>query len=456
MTIQDAASPAASQTPARRPRREPLGRLRKPLLELALLLGALLALDLLAFGGTRFEGVRPHPFGAVVLLLAVQYGTGAGMAAAAASTAALFVGNLPVQALGEDLNDHMLRLFAEPILWLAAALVLGELSDRSRRKAARLARDLEASLARERDLAGAYTRLRAAKEDLEIRVAGQMKTVLTIYRAARAIERLSFGEVLMGVADLVREVIGPTKFSLFLLNQNTLEAALNEGWSQGDRFARVFDQDSALFQAMVGGQRVLSVSRPADQRILGGEGILAGPLVSSETGEVVGMLKIEGLDLLQLNLAGIENFRLLCEWVGTAFAKAQRYEAAQDATIRSLDGKLLSDGLLERDRALLTAIARRIGFPLSMVTVSVADEDRADGIEEALAAAAREVLRETDNVFDARRAQGGFVVLLPGAGPEAATSVAERLRAAIARNLGPRAADTFSTGASVLHPGGRA
>jgi hypothetical protein len=418
------------------------------------MLGALLLLDALAFDADRFRDVRPHPFGAVVLLLAVQYGTGMGMAAAAAATAALLAWNVPVQALGEDLNDYMVRLFAEPILWLGAALVLGELGDRARRTKARLARDLEASLAREKVLADAYGRLRVTKEELEVRVAGQMKTVLTIYRAASAIERLGFGEVLVGIADLVREVMEPSKFSVYLLNSNTLEAALNEGWDPGDRFARTFDEGSALFHAMVGGQRVLSVSRAADQRVLGGEGVLAGPLVSADTGEVVGMLKVEGIDLLRLNLAAIENFRMLCEWVGTAFAKAQRYEAARDGSIMSDQGSLLSDGLLERERTLLTAIARRMGFPLSMLSVSVAELGEMGAVGETLGEVVCEGLRDTDAVFDARRTLGGFAVLLPGADGEAATMVAGRMRAAIGRKLGPQAGDGVAIAVSVLNAGG--
>ena len=43
------------------------------------------------------------------------------------------------------------------------------------------------------------------------------------------------------------------------------------------------------------------------------------------------MLKIEGMPFHELTPAGVQNFQILCDWIGTAFAKAQRFERLRSA-----------------------------------------------------------------------------------------------------------------------------
>ncbi len=420
------------------PQRDPPGRPArwKPLLELALMFGVAVAVDMVLGDGTRFRSVQPHPFWIPVLLFAVQYGTAHALLASGVGALVLLVDNVPPQGLAVDLHTHLLQVTLNPILWLVASLVLGGIRDRARSRTAALDADLRATADRERTLTDAYGRLRATKEELEIRVAGQMRTVLTIYRAARSIERLNFGEVLIGISDLVREVTAPRKFSLFLLNQGVLEAVVNEGWTPEDRYARTFDDGSPLFRSVVGGQQVLCAVRADDQRLLSAEGLLAGPLVSADTGEVVGMLKIESLDFIHLNAAAIENMRMLCEWIGTAFAKAQLFEAAQEDRMAAPESNLLSGGLFDRDSAVLTAIARRMKFALSMLAVSVEVTPGTDvDVARVMGEASHEVLRNTDSVFDQRRTGNDFAVLLPGATAATATIVADRIRASIEKRI---------------------
>jgi hypothetical protein len=104
---------------------------------------------------------------------------------------------------------------------------------------------------------------------------------------------------------------------------------MSEGWADSETvYARAFDGQSRLFQAVVGSHRTLVAAVEDDERVLGGEGLLAGPLLNVDSGEVIGMLKIEEMGFLDLSVTSIENFRLLCEWIGTAYAHARRFESA--------------------------------------------------------------------------------------------------------------------------------
>jgi polysaccharide biosynthesis protein PelD len=104
-----------------------LGFRRVALIELALFFGVALWVDWALGNGQRFESVQPHPFWIPVLLLAIQYGTNEGVLAALAAAAALRGGNLPEQMISQDLYQYLYAMTREPILWLVAGVLVGEL-----------------------------------------------------------------------------------------------------------------------------------------------------------------------------------------------------------------------------------------------------------------------------------------------------------------------------------------
>lgn len=436
---------AASDIPA-----EPLaggaprlfGLRRVALAELALFFALAFLVDWLATGLTRFEGVQPHPYWLIVLLLSVQYGTSEGVIAAIASAAALRLGNLPEQAISQDLYQYLHAVSREPILWLVASVVFGELRMRQRRERDDLRAKLDLANRESDAIARSYRQLKGVKENLEARVAGQLRTVFTLYQAARAIDKLDEGEVMLGVADLVRSVMRPEKFSLFLLNNDVLESVTNDGWDDEDPYGRWFDASSPLFETVVGRQRTLCVARPEDERILMGEGVLAGPLVSEDTGEVVGMVKIESLGFMDFSANTVENFRILCEWIGTALAKARRYREANEQRVFVDDGTLYSSTYIGRQAEFLAHLGRRLGFETTTITIRPSgmarlSADQRMEVATAIGRAVRKSLRDTDLACDFGQHGLVFGVVLPGTAMEQARIVAGKLENAVRAALPP-------------------
>ena len=428
-----------SEAPAVSPRRL-LGFRRVALIELALFFGLALGLDWLLGSGLRFEGVQPHPFWIPVLLLAMQYGTSEGVLAALAASLALRLGNLPPQSIAQDFYQYLYVLTREPILWLVAGVLVGELRMRQLRER----EELRANLALARKEAEAITRsyraLKSVKENLETRVAGQLRTVFTLYQAAKAIDKLDEGEVMLGVADLVRTVMKPDKFSLFLLNNDVLESVTNEGWDdEQDTYARWFDHSSTLFETVIGRQRQICVTRLEDERILAGEGVLAGPLISSDTGEVVGMVKIESLGFTDLSVNTVENFRILCEWIGTALAKARQYREANEQRVFT-DDALYSSNFIGRQAEFLALLGRRMGFETTSITIRPSGLSRLSAGQRAELAAAigravRDSLRDTDMACDFGHQGVSFGVVLTGTPLEGARLVEAKLEKAVRQSL---------------------
>ena len=435
-----AAGSSPNAPPVSRSARSLAGIRVSAMVEIALFLGVALAIDQIFFDGRRFLSAHQHPFWILVLLLAVQYGTNTGLLAAAASSIALLAGNLPAQSISQDRFAWLFQVGQLPLLWCVAAVALGELRMRQIRERAALASRLSEAARREELLANAYERLRQAKEVLETRIAGQLRTAVGMYEAARAIEKLDPAEVLLGVADLVRSVMNPEKFSLFLLRDGGLHLALEEGWLAGDAFPKHYAASTALCEEIVGRQRLVSVAAPEDALLLAADGVVASPIVVPGSGRVAGMLKIEKLGFLDLNFSNLKMLKVLCQWIGAAYDNALRFQEARAESVVNAGTELFAYSFLARQLSLLTLLAQRIGFDLTMIVVRL--ENAGELPEEQQAVVPRifgrvvaGVLRKTDLAFDYQRTGSEFALVLPATPVTGARVAIDKLAAALQSGL---------------------
>lgn len=427
------------------------------MVEIALFLGVALAIDQIFFDGHRFVSARHHPFWIPVLLLAVQYGTSAGLLAAAASIVALLAGNLPAQAISQDRFAWLFQVVQLPLLWCVAAVALGELRMRQIRERAALTLRLAEAARREEVLAGGYERLQQAKEVLETRIAGQLRTAVGMYEAARAIERLDPAEVLLGVADLVRSVMNPEKFSLFLLRNHGLDLALEEGWSEKDHFPRQYTASTSLFEEIVGRQRLVSVAAREDALLLAADGVVASPIVVPGSGRVAGMLKIERLGFLDLNFSNLKMLKVLCQWIGAAYDNALKFQEARSESVVNAETELFAYSFLARQLSLLTLLAQRIGFDLTMIVARLENagemtEEQEAAVPRIFSRAAAAALRKTDLAFDYQRTGSEFAILLPATPVAGARIAIAKMEHALQASLPVEAPGArFSFAVHVIH-----
>ena len=427
------------------------------LVEIALLIGVSLAIDGLFFGGTRFRALTLHPFWIPVLLASVQYGTNSGLLAAIVSTAALLTGNLPPRGIFQDRYGWLFEISRLPLLWFAVSLLIGELRTRQIRAGERTRQDLAETARRENVLVEAYKRLEVAKEALETRVAGQLRTGLALYEAAKQIEKLEPAEVLLGVAKLVRSVMNPEQFSLYLLRNGALELVLAEGGAAEDTLPRSYHSATRLFQEIVGRQRVLSVANPEEERILGGAGMIAAPLIVPGSGRVLGILKIEKLGFLELNFSNVQTFHVLCQWIAAAYENALRFQAARAEAVVNVETELFAYGFLARQLAMLEQLARRIGFDVTMIVIRLENPDdltieQQSRVPLALGRAVRQVLRRTDLAFDYRKTGKEFALVLPATRVEGARVVIGKMEQMLLAELEAEAPQArFTFGAQAIH-----
>jgi hypothetical protein len=403
-------------------------------------LGIAVLLDHFYFAGNRFWALEPHPFWLLVALVSVQYGTNEGVFAAAASSIVLLSGKLPVQSIDTDIYAHVLHLGARPLLWLVSAVVLGELRNRHARREVDLEQQLQESKKREHGIALAYQELKTAHEKLEVSVASELRTVVSIYRAARTLQNLSVSEVMAGAVNLVSVVLNPEKFSVYTVEGGALSLGLKRGWTSEDSYETTIWPDNPLFQTVVVGQRYVSAADAVDERVLARQGVLAGPLFQGEGGDVVGMLKIERLRFAELNLTTVENFKVVCELLSTALGNARRFDAAAQQSILSTDSMLLSDTFYARQAAFLAALGKRIGFPISIMRASLENpddlsEEQRQSLPGLVRDASVQVLRTTDLAFEFKSGNWQYVIVLPNTPMAQTKLVMDKFRLAILKKL---------------------
>lgn len=411
------------------------------LAEIGLFFAIVLAVDFGLFDGARFWDVKPHPFWIIVVLVSVQYGANEGLMAAALASVVLVAGNLPDQTFGQDLYDYWIGIGLRPAMWIGTSQLLGQLRDRQIRERSGLQARLSELTRQSEVITESFNDLKRAKASLEARIARQFRTVITTYRAAQAMDVIDEDKLLAGIEDLVAAILAPRKFSIWHLAPSGFVVTRTHGWKPDEPRSKELSLDHAVARHLLGRGSSLAVSRREDERLLQGEGLMAGALTDIDTGEIVGMLKIEDTSFLDFNIYTLENFNILCSWIGSAMVRARRWKQFERDRVTGANAFLLSEEVLNRMIGLLTSLGKRQAFVSSVMTIEAADPAMNDSPESrtALALAVGEAIRaefrSSDLAFESQENDGQFVLLLPGTPVETARGMAEKLERAIRGRL---------------------
>ena len=424
------------------------------LIEMGIFFVIALLIDLFFLDGNRYWPMEPHPFWVVVILMAVQYGTSEGVLSAVIASVILLFGNMP--EMQTDQYNYWLHVFSRPLMWVVAAVIVGELRQRHIREREYLYAELREAQRREETISNSYVKVKDIKEKLELRIASQLRASVDTYRAAKAIEKNHPNDVLNGVQELVHSVLQPKKFSVYLLGSEGLDSTITYGWQADDRFAQKFDSGSQLYKEVIGGQKVLCVANADHQKVLGDQGVLAGPLIDNETGEINGMLKIEQTGFMDLNLSTIEAFHSICEWVGMAMVNARKYQDAKESSLVNPDLNLMSNGYFRQYTDYISALGKRVGFAVNMLVVQLVNAEKLSSEQRvkaarALSEASKTALRSVDMAFDYQKDGQEYSIVLPATNRAGAKIVLEKLEEELRRKMPKSVEAEFSFTIHTIH-----
>ncbi len=279
---------------ARKAAREGIIPRRSAVVELLVILLAIVAIDWLR-PTLEIYDLQPSPFWLPVLLLSAQYGTVSGALAVVAAIAFhVSFATFPEQGVGENEFTYRLRTLAQPILWIAAALMLGQFRMQHiaiKRDLARQVLDLD----RQRTSLADYAQgLRARCDKLEREIAGRpLDEARVVLSALGALTKpMAHADQARTVGRAIAAAYPGAGVSVYQLEDGALR------WWAGSQ-----PLDHALFlasvplghpcaKAILADRRALQILQPGDETALGNQG-LAAVAIMAAGGDVIGMVKME-------------------------------------------------------------------------------------------------------------------------------------------------------------------
>ena len=261
------------------------------LLELVALTALILAVDWM-LPNVDLADVEPSPYWLPVLLLSLQYGTVAGLLAAAVATAAYIFNGFPEQAIGENLFSYLLRIWALPMLWVGASLILGQFRLRQIEVKQRLKRDLDQRSLEASSLAGYNKELEARchrlERELAVTATGHPGEVL------KALSHLSAsGGLETNFERFCTDVFPGAELSVFAATPFGFSCVATSGWANDAPWLTEFTATHALARSIMAERRAISVLKSGDEAILGNQGLVVQPVASGDGSRVVGFIKLE-------------------------------------------------------------------------------------------------------------------------------------------------------------------
>ena len=260
--------------------------------EFALLFGIAIAAKQILV--TVAAGSYPNPLWLPVIVLSLQHGVAAGLAAAVIAAGLQYWGGLPPALMTEDMYSYIGRIAAEPVGWTCVALLIGHI--RSRQIAQ--TRELEAELAERIQHSAAVAEfcedLRNRTELLERHIAANAHSSnIDVAEAVSELHHATWDNFAQRLTRFVILMTGAAEFSVYVLQDDVLKLAFQPTDEHRPTADVVVASDDPLFAAIVTERRLLSAASSDDAALLGQRGILAAPLTDSHAPErVIGMLAI--------------------------------------------------------------------------------------------------------------------------------------------------------------------
>lgn len=300
---------------------------RSAIAETFIFLSVVTLLNAAIGNGNYLSNISPHPFWIIVVVITLQYGVNEAIAAAVLSSIFLVLGHLPEQFLTETMYEYTLRILSLPFFWIITALVLGSVRTRQIKELRNLKEKLKKSKQAAKTITEGYKSVKQLKENLELRLAAEKCSILTVYEVAKSLETTNPNEMSAAITRLVNIALSPIKFSIFRAHENGLYLDISYGWKDMDSYNTKFSPQTAIAMFMLQKQSpVLSVTSEEDEEILMGQGIIAGPIVDKRTGKIFGMLKIEEMKFSDIGSRTRETFLLVCEWIAYVYTNQEKYE----------------------------------------------------------------------------------------------------------------------------------
>ncbi|MDF8335533.1 hypothetical protein [Novosphingobium cyanobacteriorum] len=297
-------------------------------LECAIVFAILASVDIGLLKGDAFSSVNPNPLWIPVLLMALAYGTEAGLAATLVASTIWLIA-CDGRTFPGDRFEQLLAISMPPLLWYLAAIGIGEVTHyRNRRSTTRLRarRRAELKLAK---LAAVLRRLDLDNRTLQQRIAADERTVNRALRLAAELQMARPDERQERLRELLRMAIGTDHYTCFLVRGTATFPIL-----EGDRSTIVRPALSSRLMARLREQRGLLLARNKDERdLLAGVGLIALPILSPRSRDIIAVLVIRDIAFERLTDQFLADLSDHSAWLGSHLSSQFAEHEADEESI---------------------------------------------------------------------------------------------------------------------------
>jgi len=391
---------------------------------------ALVALNLIAFPDfPAYIQIQPHPYLAIVLLMASLYGSKEGIAAAFFSSAFLIIHLLLVRiplSIGEIIKN--------PVLFFLGGLILGEVREVTKRKIESLEGDYHELQDKVSHLEMQYRALEMVKKELEGRIIGQTASVVSLYEATKALESLDPKKIYNSLLEITAKFIGVEQASFYLVVGEKLSLVAAYGWADSHPLPEIKMGEGVIgFVAQEGRQVTLKdlekdpfLSQLKKDEII--PSFLVAPVKVGT--RVVGVINVEKIPFIKLTPNAVRIFSMISDLASPALENALTYKEAKAADIRDdLTGLFNHRYFLHRYEE---EFKRTVRYNLFFTLILMEIESQIEGEElEVFLPRAAEIIRKDLRTIDLtcrNEKENRLILLLPLTDAHGAMIVSERLK----------------------------
>ncbi len=253
-------------------------------------------LDYFVPGFPSLNEMHPHFYWLPVVLLSAQYGSLSGLLTAGAAIMLAALLGWSDQEIGENHFSYLLRVWLQPVLWIATAVVLGQFRLRQIEQKEELGRAVQELTSQRHSIAEHARNLRTRCEHLERIIATRRepdaRTLLTALGRIQSPEAVTADTALH---EALRLAFGDCRAAVYVRDPGVarqLRLAARHGEAGRQSNPETIGDGQPLYGAAFLGGRALSVLNPGDERDLQPHGLAAVPIRAADQ-TVLGVLLLE-------------------------------------------------------------------------------------------------------------------------------------------------------------------
>ncbi|HHM23646.1 MAG TPA: hypothetical protein ENJ23_01235, partial [Bacteroidetes bacterium] len=285
-----------------------------------------------------FIGLNPHPYLIAVLLTAGRFGLWEALLSAFAGSVIL-----AIYVVLESRPFFYWGLFLQPTYYISAlsffiaAVIVGEIRRFNKSYERELIKENEA-LRKQRDrLKEQLEIITQIKEELENRIIGQEETVHSLYQATKSLETLDEKAFYQALTELTVRFTGAKKVSLYIIDypSETIRCVARYGYPEPLQNPESFPLYHGIFDVILRANRLLTIKDisddPAHFKIWQKSKHQAFAYVPiSMASVIVGILTIDDISFLKLNISTVRILALIAELAVPALKNIIQFQDLQE------------------------------------------------------------------------------------------------------------------------------